>query len=104
MSIFERLWNAIRPGRLNDEIREELETHFAQIEEEEREQGREPDDARVKARQRFGNPGVYRDKTCDVELAIWLDNFRQDLKVAFRQLAKNPGFAVSAVLLLALGI
>jgi putative ABC transport system permease protein len=104
MSIFERLWNAVRPNRLHDEIRQEVEAHFALIEEEEKARGLKPDDARIRARQRFGNAGAYRDTTCDVDLAIWLDSFRQDLKFAFRQLGKNPGFAISAVLLLALGI
>lgn len=104
MSIFERLWNAVRPNRLNDEIRQELETHIALIEEEEETQGVKPDDARIKARRRFGNAGAYRDKTRNVDLAIWLDSFRQDLKFAFRQLGRDPGFAISAVLLLALGI
>jgi macrolide transport system ATP-binding/permease protein len=104
MSIFQQLWNALRPNRLHDEIREELEAHFALIEEEEKARGLQPEDARVKARRRFGNAGAYRDKTRDVDMAIWLDSFRQDLKFALRQLGKNLGFAISAVLLLALGI
>jgi putative ABC transport system permease protein len=35
---------------------------------------------------------------------MWLDSFRKDLLFAFRQLVRNPLFALRAVLLLALGI
>ena len=35
---------------------------------------------------------------------VWLDNLLRDLKFAIRQLVKNPGFAVTAILVLALGM
>jgi macrolide transport system ATP-binding/permease protein len=35
---------------------------------------------------------------------VWLDNLVRDMKFAIRQLVKNPGFAATAILVLALGI
>jgi macrolide transport system ATP-binding/permease protein len=35
---------------------------------------------------------------------VWLDNLVQDMKFAIRQLVKNPGFSVTAILVLALGM
>ena len=35
---------------------------------------------------------------------VWLDNLVRDAKFAIRQLVKNPGFAATAILVLALGI
>ncbi len=104
MSILQRCWNAMRPRHLNNEIRQELETHFALIEEEEQAHGLSADDARVRARLRFGNQGVYRDRTREANIAHCLDSVWQDFRFAFRQLLHNPGFSASAVLLLALGI
>ena len=34
----------------------------------------------------------------------WFDNLVRDLKFAIRQMVKNPGFAATAILVLALGI
>ena len=35
---------------------------------------------------------------------MWIDELRQDFSLAFRSLAKNPGFSLVAILTLALGI
>src|SRR6266511_2213663 len=104
MSILRRLWNVIRRARLDDELRQELETHLALIEDEERARGLSDQKARQQARSRFGNPLLHRERAIDAVIAIWLDSFRQDVTIAVRQLVRRPAFAVSVVLLLAMGI
>jgi hypothetical protein len=37
-------------------------------------------------------------------MLIWLDDVRRDVSYAARGLARNPGFAIAAVVTLALGI
>src|ERR1022692_3061789 len=102
--MFARLWNVLRQRRIENEIRQEMESHLALIEEEELAQGVDPQAARRNARLRFGNLGVHREAARDANLAIWLDDLLRDLKFADRQLLRNPGFAVAGVLLLGLGI
>jgi putative ABC transport system permease protein len=102
--MFERLLNVFRQRRLNKELRDELETHLASIEDEELARGATPEDAKRRARLRFGNPSIYGESTRDADVIRWLDDSWRDLKIACRQLRRSPTFAVSAVLLLGLGI
>jgi putative ABC transport system permease protein len=104
MFILRRLWNVVRRARLDDELRQELETHLALIEDEERARGLSDQNARHQARSRFGNLLLHRERALDAVIAIWLDSFRQDVTIAIRQLVRRPAFAVSVVLLLAMGI
>jgi putative ABC transport system permease protein len=102
--MFTRLLNLFRQRRLDKELRDEFETHLATIEEEELARGAAPEDARRNAKLRFGNPGIYQESTRDADIIRWLDDWWRDLKIASRQLRRSPTFAVSAVLLLGLGI
>lgn len=104
MSTLRRLWNVVRRARLDDEVRQEIETHLALIEDEERSRGLSGQEARYRARSRFGNPLSHRERALDAVIAVWLDTFFQDVAFAIRQLVRRPGFAASVVLLLALGI
>ena len=65
MRALRRLWNVVRWPRLDDELRQKLETHLALIEEEERAKGSTTDEARRNARSRLGNPLVYRERAVD---------------------------------------
>src|SRR5271165_2271166 len=102
--MFERFFNLFRRRRIEDETSREMEAHLACLEEEEMAQGADAEKARRNARLRFGNATTYREKTRDAEMAMWLDDLWRDLKFALRQLRRNPIFALSAILLLALGI
>jgi putative ABC transport system permease protein len=102
--MFQRLWNVFRQRRVENEIRQEMESHLALIEEEALQQGASAQEARRAARLRFGNHGVYEQQTREADLTIWLDDLFRDVKFAYRQLLRNLSFAAAGVLLLGLGI
>ena len=102
--MFERLWNVFRQRRIEDEIRQEMGSHIAFLEEEEAAHGVDRQAARRNAQLRFGNAAVYQEATRDANLTVWLDDLLRDVKFAWRQLLRNPGFALAGVLLLGLGI
>ena len=60
MSSIRRLWNVVRRSHMDDDLKQELDTHLALIEEEGRAHGLSADEARQEARLRFGNPLAYR--------------------------------------------
>src|SRR4030095_5436413 len=104
MSPFQRLWNVFRRSRLDDDLRQEIETHLALIECEEQARGLNVQQAQARARSRFGNTLAHRARAVDAVLSAWLDTCQQDVRIAARQLTHRPGFALSVMLLLALGI
>ena len=95
MSPLRRLWNVVRRSRMDDDLRQELDTHVALIEEEERRQGLTADQARRNARTRFGNPHAYRERALDAVIATWFEHACKDVRFAARVLRRAPGFLSS---------
>src|SRR5262245_20197723 len=104
MSRFERLLNIFRRSRLDDDLRLELDTHLALIEEEEQRGGASSDDARRLARTRFGSALGYREQAVEGVTAMWLQNLVKDLQFAARRLLRAPAFSLASALTLALAI
>ncbi len=88
--------------RFANELDEEMAFHRAQVEEELIAGGMTPEAARYAAMRKFGNATKLREQSYEV-VAFRGETVVQDLSFALRQWTKNPGFALTAILILAMG-
>lgn len=104
MKLWAKLKGLFRRKALEADMAEEMRTHLEMQTERNRAAGMSADDARYAAHRQFGNVASLQEQARDVRGWRWLDELRQDVGFAFRQIAKSPGFATVVVLTLAFGI
>jgi macrolide transport system ATP-binding/permease protein len=90
--------------RSTDDFAEEIKAHLELEADELQHEGMSKDEAQRKARLAFGNVATAQERFYLRNRVVWFDNLAHDIKFATRQLVKNPGFATTAIVVLALGI
>jgi macrolide transport system ATP-binding/permease protein len=89
--------------KFRSELDEEMAFHRAEAEKEFVADGMTPEAARRAAALRFGNRTRLREESHEI-VGFRAETVVQDLRFALRQMRKNPGFALTAILILALGM
>jgi putative ABC transport system permease protein len=93
------------PNRKRDaDVERELQSDLALEEEEQRESGVLPGQARHAALRAFGNPALISEQTRAVWSYSALENFVRDVRISVRTLFRSPGFSMLAMLVMALCI
>lgn len=93
----------IRREKFVSELDEEMAFHRAQAERDFIAGGMTAKAARTAAARQFGNTLHLKERSVEI-IGFRLETVAQDLRFALRQLRKNPGFALTALLVMAVGI
>ena len=99
-----RLNRFINRAKKDQDFAEEIDSHLAHERDANLARGFSPEDARRQANLRFGNAQVAREREWRRRSFPFVEDLSRDFSFALRSLKKTPGFAIIAVLVIAIGI
>src|SRR5271170_1259336 len=99
-----RLQMLLGRGRAGRRLDDELEFHLDQQIAESVAAGMSPDEARHAALRAFGNTAALRDQARETWTWNSVESVLRDARIGLRTLRRAPGFALSAIGIMALGI
>lgn len=99
-----RLRYLFRRGLTDAEMAEEMRFHLEERTADYLADGLAADDARYAAQRKFGNLGSLQEQAREARGWGWLERLGNDLRLAAHQLVRSPGFSLTAIITLALGI
>ena len=100
----ERILSLAMSRRDDRELGREMDAHLALLEDEYRRRGMTADDAALAARRAMGPVALAKDQHRDARSFPWIEDARQDLRVAIRMLLRTPGFAAVVIVTMALSV
>ena len=101
-SLASRLSALFRRQEWHVRVDEELEFHIGRETEENIRRGMAPRDARAAAHRKLGNTTQVCEEVHRMNTIAFLDETARNFRVSLRNLRKNPGFALTVILVLAL--
>ena len=102
--LFHRLLALLTARRLDAQLDDEIRAHLELAERDAMAEGLSPEEARRAARVRFGSVARLKEEHRDDRSVRWVETLWKDFRYGLLLLRRDPGFALVAIAVMAIGI